>query len=321
MTNFKKIVVAGGGVLGSQIAYQAAYCGFDVTIWLRSEGSIGRCQPKLDNLKKTYIDALNLMADPAKGEANWCPGLAEMGKFDLDECLKKVENINVKLELDMAKAVKDADLVIESMAENADDKIKFYTTLAPLLDEKTVVVTNSSTLLPSAFAKYTGRPDKYLSMHFANSIWKNNVAEIMVQDKTDKKYFDMICEFANEIRMLALPVLKEKSGYLLNSMLVPFLLSGLDLYANGISDPESIDLAWTKGTGAPKGPFKIFDTVGLTTALNIVDQYQKVPGLFKPMLSKMMMPYNFKGMKAILEKYIAEGKLGMSSGEGFYKYK
>ena len=321
MTNFKKIVVAGGGVLGSQIAYQAAYCGFDVTIWLRSEGSVGRCQPKLDNLKKTYIDALNLMADPVKGEANWCPGLAEMGKFDLDECLKKVENINVKLELDMAKAVKDADLVIESMAENADDKIKFYTTLAPLLDEKTVVVTNSSTLLPSAFAKYTGRPDKYLSMHFANSIWKNNVAEIMVQDKTDKKYFDMICEFANEIRMLALPVLKEKSGYLLNSMLVPFLLSGLDLYANGISDPESIDLAWTKGTGAPKGPFKIFDTVGLTTALNIVDQYQKVPGLFKPMLSKMMMPYNFKGMKAILEKYIAEGKLGMSSGEGFYKYK
>lgn len=321
MTNFKKIVVAGGGVLGSQIAYQAAYCGFDVTIWLRSEGSIGRCQPKLDNLKKTYIDALNLMADPVKGEANWCPGLAEMGDFDLDACLKKVENINVKLELDMAKAVKDADLVIESMAENADDKIKFYTALAPLLDEKTVVVTNSSTLLPSAFAKYTGRPDKYLSMHFANSIWKNNVAEIMVQDKTDKKYFDMICEFANEIRMLALPVLKEKSGYLLNSMLVPFLLSGLDLYANGISDPKSIDLAWTKGTGAPKGPFKIFDTVGLTTALNIVDQYQKVPGLFKPMLSKMMMPYNFKGMKAILEKYIAEGKLGMSSGEGFYKYK
>lgn len=321
MTNFKKIVVAGGGVLGSQIAYQAAYCGFDVTIWLRSEGSIGRCQPKLDNLKKTYIDALNLMADPVKGETNWCPGLAEMGSFDLDACLKKVENIDVKLELDMAKAVKDADLVIESMAENADDKIKFYTALAPLLDEKTVVVTNSSTLLPSAFAKYTGRPDKYLSMHFANSIWKNNVAEIMVQDKTDKKYFDMICEFANEIRMLALPVLKEKSGYLLNSMLVPFLLSGLDLYANGISDPESIDLAWTKGTGAPKGPFKIFDTVGLTTALNIVDQYQKVPGLFKPMLSKMMMPYNFKGMKAILEKYIAEGKLGMSSGEGFYKYK
>ena len=310
MTNFKKIVVAGGGVLGSQIAYQCAYCGFDVTIWLRSEGSITRCQPKIDNLKKTYLEALKLMNNPSKAHENWCPGLADYDNFDYDDCVKKVENVNVKLELDMKKAFEGADLIIESMAENKDDKIAFYEKMAPLLDEKTVVVTNSSTLLPSMFAKYTGREDKYLSMHFANSIWKNNVAEIMVQAKTDKKYFEQICEFANEIRMLALPVLKEKSGYLLNSMLVPFLLSGLDLYANGISDPESIDLAWTKGTGAPKGP-----------ALNIVNQYQKVPGLFKPLLSKMMLPYNFKGMKEILEKYIAEGKLGMSSGEGFYKYK
>ncbi len=321
MTNFKKIVVAGGGVLGSQIAYQCAYCGFDVTIWLRSEGSIGRCKPKLDKLKTTYLDALNLMKDKSKAIENWCPGLGDYDNFDYNDCINRVNNIEVKLELDMKKAFEGANLIIESMAENKEEKIKFYETMAPLLDEKTIVVTNSSTLLPSMFAKYTGREDKYLSMHFANSIWKNNVAEIMVQPKTDKKYFDLVVEFAGDIRMLALPVLKEKSGYLLNSMLVPFLLSGLDLYANGVSDPESIDLAWTKGTGAPKGPFKIFDTVGLTTALNIVDQYQKVPGLFKPLLSKMMLPYNYKGMKEILEKYIAEGKLGMSSGEGFYKYK
>ena len=209
MTNYKKIVVAGGGVLGSQIAFQSAYCGFDVTIWLRSEGSIGRTRPKIDNLKKTYIEALNLMADANEDDNAWCPGLADFNSFDLKDCLEKTDLAynNIKLELDMAKAFKDADLVIESMAENVDDKIKFYEKMAPLLDEKTVVVTNSSTLLPSMFAKYTGRPDKYLSMHFANSIWKNNVAEIMVQDKTDKRYFDEIVEFANEIRMLALPVL------------------------------------------------------------------------------------------------------------------
>ena len=88
----------------------------------------------------------------------------------------------------------------------------------------------------------------------------------------------------------------------------------------GVSDPESIDIAWTRGTGAPKGPFQIFDTVGLNTAYNIVHQYQSVPGLFSPLLKKMMMPYNFKKMEAILKKYIDEGKLGMSTGEGFYKY-
>ena len=317
----KKVVVAGGGVLGSQIAFQTAFCGFDVTIWLRSQGSIGRTQPKLDALYKTYVDTVNAMAGPDAKNA-WARGIADEESFDKEKCLEKVENAykGLKLELDMAKAVEDADLVIESMAENADDKIAFYKALAPFLPEKTLLVTNSSTLLPSTFAKFTGRPEKYLSLHFANSIWKNNTAEIMAQPLTEQKNFDTVVEFAKAIRMFPLPVLKEKSGYLLNSMLVPFLMSGLDLYVNGISDPESIDNAWKLATGAPNGPFEIFDTVGVTTAYNIVEQYQKVPGLVSPLLKKMMMPYNFKGMKALLKKMIDEGKLGKAAGEGFYKY-
>lgn len=311
----KKIVVAGGGVLGSQIAYQAAYCGFDVTIWLRSEGSITRTQPKLDHLKDVYFETIEKMATPeGQTPANWARGLADFDTFDKDECLKKAENAynGLKLELDMARAVADADLVIESMAENLDDKIEFYRKLAPLLPEKTVLVTNSSTLLPSKMAKYTGRPEKFLSLHFANSIWKNNTAEIMAQAKTEPKYFDEVMKFAGEIRMIPLPVRKEKSGYLLNSMLVPLLFSGMDLFVNGVSDPESIDKAWTLGTGAPKGPFQILDTVGLTTAHNIVKMYVKIPSF--------LAPYNFKGMEKMLRKYIDEGKLGMSAGEGFYKY-
>ncbi|MDD3661313.1 MAG: 3-hydroxyacyl-CoA dehydrogenase [Lachnospiraceae bacterium] len=317
--NYSKVVIGGGGVLGSQIAFQSAFNGFEVTIWLRSEGSITRTQPKIDKLKETYLDAIEKMAS---GEGPWCAGIADEDHFNKEELIAKVNKAyeSIRLELDMEKAVSDADLIIESMAENPKDKIAFYKTLAPLLPEKTVIVTNSSTLLPSEFAKYTGRPEKYLSLHFANSIWKNNTAEIMAQSMTDKKYFDEIMQFANEIRMIALPVLKEKNGYLLNSMLIPFLLSGLDLYASGVSDPQSIDIAWTHGTGAPKGPFQIFDTVGLTTAYNIVHQYQSVPGIFSPLLKKMMMPYNFKAMEAILNRYIEEGKLGVASGEGFYKY-
>lgn len=317
---YKKVVVAGGGVLGSQIAFQSAYCGFDVTIWLRSESSIGRTQPKIDKLKDTYLAAIEEMSQDTKA---WCAGIADSDHFDKDACIAKTLAAyeNLKLELDLTKACENADLVIESMTENVQDKITFYEKLAPVLPEKTVIVTNSSTLLPSQFAKYTGRPNKYLSLHFANSIWKNNTAEIMAQNQTEQKYFDEVMEFGNQIRMISLPVKKEKNGYLLNSMLVPFLLSGLDLYVSGVSDPQSIDIAWTRGTGAPKGPFQIFDTVGLTTAYNIVMQYQKVPGLFSPLLKKMMMPYNFKKMAEVLKKYIDEGKLGMSSGEGFYKYK
>lgn len=312
----KKIVVAGGGVLGSQIAFQAAYCGFDVTIWLRSEASIGRTKPKLDAVKKAYIDRIEKMATAeGKSVSVWARGLADVDTFNKDECLKKVENAanSLKIELDIAKAASGADLIIESMSEDLKQKEAFYKKLSPFIEPKTILATNSSTLLPSKLAKFTGCAERFLALHFANEIYFNNTAEIMAQSKTEQKYFDEVVEFAKEIRMVPLPVRKEKAGYLLNSMLVPFLFSALDLFATGVSDAESIDKAWTLGTGSPKGPFQIIDVVGLKTAYNIVLMYVKVPSFIAP--------YNFKKIAEALKKYIDEGKLGVSSGEGFYKYK
>ena len=311
----KNIVIMGGGVLGSQIAFQTAFCDYNVIVWLRSEGSIERTKAKLELVKNSYIDAINLMAMPeGKSFNNWCRGIADADNFNKDELINKVMGLSdkIKLELDMKKALEDADLVIESMAEDFEAKKDLYLKMAPLLPEKTIVVTNSSTMLPSKLAKYTGRPDKFLALHFANSIWKNNTAEVMMHPKTEEKYFNEVMEFAKSIRMIALPLKKEKSGYLLNSMLIPLLFSGLDLYVNGVSDFESIDKAWLLGTGAPKGPFQILDTVGLETAYNIVEMYLKVPSF--------LAPYNFKGMAKVLKEYIDAGKLGKASGEGFYKY-
>ena len=311
----KNIVIMGGGVLGSQIAFQTAFCDYNVIVWLRSEGSIERTKAKLELVKNSYIDAINLMAMPeGKSFNNWCRGIADADNFNKDELINKVMGLSdkIKLELDMKKALEDADLVIESMAEDFEAKKNLYLKKASLLPEKTIVVTNSSTMLPSKLAKYTGRPDKFLALHFANSIWKNNTAEVMMHPKTEEKYFNEVMEFAKGIRMIALPLKKEKSGYLLNSMLIPLLFSGLDLYVNGVSDFESIDKAWLLGTGAPKGPFQILDTVGLETAYNIVEMYLKVPSF--------LAPYNFKGMAKVLKEYIDAGKLGKASGEGFYKY-
>lgn len=311
----KNIVIMGGGVLGSQIAFQTAFCDYNVTVWLRSEGSIERTKAKLELVKNSYMDAINLMAMPeGKSFNNWCRGIADADNFNKDELINKVMGLSdkIKLELDMKKALEDADLVIESMAEDFEAKKDLYLKMAPLLPEKTIVVTNSSTMLPSKLAKYTGRPDKFLALHFANSIWKNNTAEVMMHPKTEEKYFNEVMEFAKGIRMIALPLKKEKSGYLLNSMLIPLLFSGMDLYVNGVSDFESIDKAWLLGTGAPKGPFQILDTVGLETAYKIVEMYLKVPSF--------LAPYNFKGMAKVLKEYIDAGKLGKASGEGFYKY-
>ena len=163
--------------------------------------------------------------------------------------------VRLHYELDMKKAMEDADLIIESLSEDPKAKIAFYQSMAEVLPEKTVVVTNSSTMLPSTFAPYTGRPDKYLALHFANEIWKNNTAEIMGHSETNQKYYDEVVEFAQQIGMIPLKLKKEQPGYILNSLLVPFLNAGQALVANGVADPETIDLTWMLGTGAPLGPF------------------------------------------------------------------
>lgn len=310
--NFQKVVVAGGGVLGSQIAFQTAYSGFEVTVWLRSDASIDRAKPKFERLKNIYLQTLEAMKTNPMA---YCRGLTNeknLSEEQIDVLKGNVESAFERIiyTTSYEDAVKDADLVIESIAENPQEKIAFYTELAKYMPEKTVVVTNSSTMLPSTFAEYTGRPEKYLALHFANEIWRNNTAEIMGQSKTEQKYYDEVVEFAEAIHMVPLKLKKEQPGYILNSMLVPFLSAAEALYANDVADPETIDKTWMLATGAPAGPFRILDIVGLTTAYNIVrmnpqaEDPNTVPGK----------------IAAMLKEYIDAGKTGVNAGEGFYKY-
>ena len=311
---FKNVTVAGGGVLGSQIAFQTAYCGFQVKIWLRTEASIERCKPKLDRLRVIYLSILDEMK--SGNPAAYARGLSKiypLSEAEIEHCKKKVEEAykNIILTTSYEEAAKDTDLVIEAIAENIEEKESFYTELAKYLPEKTVLVTNSSTLLPSTFAKYTGRPEKFLALHFANNIYKSNTAEVMGHAGTEQKYYDAVVSFADEINMVPLKVLKEQPGYILNSMLVPFLTAAESLLALGVADFETIDKTWKLGTGSPYGPFQILDIVGLTTAYNIV--------ILNPAAKD---PNSVQGKIAgALKEKIDQGKTGISAGEGFYKYK
>lgn len=314
---FKKVVVVGGGVLGSQIAYQVAYKGFDVTVWLRTEASIDRARPKFARWHETYKKDLDAVKPLIGTETKMYPrGLIEdfaaLTPEKIEELKAQADTAyeNLNYELDMAMAMADADLVIESLSEDPKAKIAFYEKMAPLLPEKTVVVTNSSTMVPSTFASYTGRPEKYLALHFANEIWKNNTAEIMGHPGTDQAYYDQVVAFAKEIGMIPLCLKKEQPGYILNSLLVPFLNAGQALYANDVADPQTIDLTWMLGTGAPLGPFRILDIVGLDTAYNIV-----------MMSPDAQNPDTLPGKIAKrLKEHIDAGKKGVATGEGFYKY-
>ena len=316
----KKVVIAGGGVLGTQIGLICAYHGFDTTFWLRSEGSIGRTQPKIDRYSSLMLEDLEnaktLLANPL-GKLLYPKGLikdwAGMTEEKIDELVKtgktNLEN-NIHIELDMEKAVEDADFVIESMSEDPKAKIGVYEAMRNLLPEKTILCTNSSTMLPSTFAEYTGRPEKYCALHFANSIWKNNTAEVMGHDGTDPDVYDQVVTFAAQIGMVPLQLHKEQPGYILNSMLVPFLDSALMLWTKDVADPQTIDLTWKLATGAPKGPFEIMDIVGVDTLYNI--------NQMKP-ASQQEGPIEAQIGQRLKDK-LDKGETGVNAGVGFYKY-
>lgn len=309
--DFKKVTVAGGGVLGSQIAFQSAFQGFDVTVWLRSDASIGRAKPKFERLRTIYLQTL----EAAKtNPAAWARGFGPERPDDagIDALKEQVERAYASLKLTTSyDEAADADLVIESIAEDPAQKIAFYQELAKHLPERTVIATNSSTMLPSAFAEATGRPEKYLALHFANEIWRNNTGEVMGHAGTGQAYYDQVVEFAEAIGMVPLCLHKEQPGYILNSMLVPFLNAAEALWANGVADPETIDKTWQLGTGAPAGPFRILDVVGLTTAYNIVimDPRSKDPETVQGKIASK------------LKAKIDAGETGVNAGKGFFDYR
>ncbi len=317
----EKVVVVGGGVLGAQIGLMSAYTGHDTTFFLRSEGSIGRTQAKIDHFSAQMLQDLEaakkLIGNPI-GKLLYPRALIEdwdnITAEKIDEYAKQAKDRFEKClhyELDVTKAFVDADIVIESMSEDPKAKIAIYEQIREHLPEKTILLTNSSTLLPSQFADHTGRPEKYCALHFANEIWKNNTAEIMGHPGTDPEVFKKVVAFALELNMIPLQLHKEQPGYILNSMLVPFLNAAQELWANEVSDPETIDLTWRLATGAPAGPFKILDVVGLETAYNINQMNPK---------SQEEGSSSNKIAKLLKEK-IDRGETGVNAGKGFYDYK
>jgi 3-hydroxybutyryl-CoA dehydrogenase len=283
----KNVTVFGSGVLGAQIAFQTAYHGYRVTLFDIKEELLDQAKLKFEQFKPLYQHDIN--AAPA----------------DLDAAVSKVS-----FTTDLAVSVKDADLTIEAIPESIQIKKDFYKKLSPLAPAKTIFCTNSSTLLPSQFAAETGRPERFLALHFANYLWKNNVAEIMGHDGTDHEIFDQVVQFAKTIGMLTIPIYKEQPGYVMNSLLVPWLIAGLDLYRNGVADAASIDKTWMKTVGADLGPMAMADLVGMTTAYNVTKSYAELTG--EEVWEKRR--------DFLKENFIDKNKLGISTGEGFYTY-
>lgn len=283
---YKNITVAGSGVLGSQIAFQTAFKGFEVAVYDINDKAIETAKERFTKLKGRYQEDLGA------------------SQTEVDAAYDRLSFYT-----NLGEAVANADLVIEAVPELVQVKKDFYTQLAKVAPEKTVFASNSSTMLPSQFVDFTGRPGKFLALHFANEIWLNNTAEIMKHPKTDESVFEDVINFAKAIGMVALPLYKEQPGYILNSLLVPFLDAAQKLVVNGIADPETVDKTWMIATGAPEGPFAILDVVGINTPYNL--------SLAKAQAGDKEAAKIAEYLKA---EFLDKGKLGKQNGKGFYEY-
>ena len=283
MNHMANVTVLGTGVLGAQIAYQSAFRGLTVTAYDIKEAALDAARDRFARLAHTYL-----------AEVKGATHRAVQGALD-----------RIALTDDLRVAAEGADLVIEAIPEVLSLKRDTFAQLDVLAPAQTIFATNSSTLLPSDLVDSTGRPDRFLALHFANRVWQFNTAEVMGTASTDTAVIAAVERFAADIGMVPIVLHKEKAGYVLNSLLVPLLNSALALAARGYAEIEDVDKTWRIATGAPLGPFQMFDIIGLNTPYNILANGSE----------------GDRELAAWLKKhYIDEGKLGVATGAGFYTY-
>ncbi|MBA4504253.1 3-hydroxyacyl-CoA dehydrogenase [Corynebacterium sanguinis] len=283
--DIKNVTVLGAGVLGAQIALVTAFRGFNVVSWDINDDALAAAAKRFDAFGARIVADLDDATEESMTE----------GRARLTQTT------------DLEEAVREADLIIEAVPENIDIKRDVLGRASAAASDATIFATNTSTLLPSEFADAVSSPERFLALHFANNIWIQNTAEIMPHAGTDLKYVDVLVDFAERIGMVPVKLKKEQPGYILNTLLVPWLKAGQYLLANEIAEPADIDRDWRNSTGSPRGPFEIMDIVGLRTVLAV----GRAQGNKEEWQDKF---------SSILEEMIAAGHIGVESGQGFYTY-
>lgn len=284
----KNVTVLGAGVLGAQIAYRAAYAGFNVISYDINDDALKAAKARFDSITKVYRDNVK----------------------DVDDTKLNATQARLTLSKDLEQAVSEADLIIEAVPENLDLKKQVWSSVGNAAPKHTIFITNTSTLLPSEFADASGDPKRFLALHFANDIWKHRAVEVMGTAQTDPAIVDTVYQFAQDMAMLPVKLNKEHAGYIINSLLVPLLDAASHLYADGVAEPQDIDRVWRQATGTPNGPFEIMDTVGLRT----------VYAIHAAKAEKNNDPIGKKFTELLKQDYLDKGKFGKDSGHGFYEY-
>ena len=269
----KNVCILGAGTLGSRIALQAALSGYSVRVYDIQDQA-------LESSKKVMAKILRQLSLPTQ---------------TLESIL---------FTTDPAIAVENADIISESVTEDLALKQQVWAQFGAIAPEKTIFTTNTSYLLPTQIADFTGRPSLFCAFHF-HDVFYSTVVDIMPHLGTSEDLISILEDFGRALNQVPVVVRKENHGYIFNSMLMALIGSAGKLRTKEVASIEDIDKSWMVNFHMPMGPFGILDSIGLDTAWHVTHKLEDPAS---------------QAFASLVKTYIDAGKLGEKTGEGFYTY-
>lgn len=281
--NIQRVGVAGCGLMGSGIAEVAAKAGFDVVVSEVDENALEAGKSRIVKSMGRAVDKEKLSPE-ARDEA-WA-------RLSFTTSLT-----------DMA----DRDLVIEAIVEDLAIKSELMGALDQLTGPEAILASNTSSLTITEIAAATSRPDRVVGLHFFNPVPVMKLVEVVRTIATDEEVFNAACRFARDLGKEPIKA-KDNSGFVVNLLLVPYMLDSIRQLERGVASVEDIDKGMMLGTGYPMGPFLLCDFVGVDTTYRIAEI------MFEEYREARYAP------PPLLKRLVALGRFGRKTGMGFYDW-
>jgi len=279
----KKVGVLGCGLMGSGIAQVSAQSGYDTVVVEVEQKFLDKGLAGIDKSLSKFVEKGKLSAEDKKS------------------CVARLRG-SVSL-----KDLADCDIVVEAITENPKIKKETYTAIDSIVKKDAIFASNTSSLTITELSMATARPKQFVGLHFFNPVPLMKLVEVVRTILTSDDAFNTAFEFAKSLGKDPVSC-RDNSGFIVNRLLVPYLLDAIRALEEGVGSVEDIDKAMQLGCGYPMGPFTLLDFVGLDTTYYITDV------MFNEYREKRF------ASPALLRKMVLAGRFGRKSGAGFYDY-